>query len=293
MGLFDRFPWVNTHELNLDWIIQKMKEWGIQATENVQKATQAAQNAAASAETAASDAANAVKDKVALAQEYAREAQLAATSATASAGDCSNSASAAASSAASADESEQQAENAAVSANTSAQLAAQYSNSWPYRNLYKGFLYKTLAKADTRINDNREFLVAPNEQNKTFRVSGNVPGFYLNNEPIEEWHYERMYKISGSPAGGFNFAFTDDLSGAVPQCAPVWVEPVGIYFHKSVGEDNVFLSIPSNVSNCIVTPPTINESGVMVVTVSGNLYPNTQYNADLVIRVIFTNSSEG
>ena len=293
MGLFDRFPWVNTHELNLDWIIQKMKEWGIQATENVQKATDAATRAAASAATAAADAANAVKDEVSLAQAYAREAQLAATSATARAGESAESASAAANSVTTAAESEQQAENAAVSANTSAQLAAQYANSWPYRNQYKGCLYKTLASPDTRINDNREFLEAPNEPNKTFRVSGNVPGFYLGNYPIEEWHYERLYKISGTPKGGYNFAFTEDLSRVVPQCSPVWVEAVGIFFHKSVGEENVFLAIPSNISSCIVTPPTINNSGALISTVSGNLYPNTQYNADLVVRVIFTDRSEG
>ena len=293
MGLFDHFPWVNTHELNLDWIIQKMKEWGIQATENVHKATQAAQNAAASAATAATDAANAVKDYVSQAQTYAGEAQTAATSATEKANLSAQYATEASASAARADESEQQAENSAVSANTSAQLAASYANSWPYRNQYEGCLYKTLEAVDTRINDNREFLVAPNEPNKTFRVSGNVPGFYLDNQPIEEWHYERLYKISGTPRGEFNFAFAEDLSSVVPQCAPVWAEALGVYFHKSVGVVDVFHAIPLNVSNCDITPPAIDNSGLLVVTISGSAYPNTEYNADLVIRVIFTNSSEG
>ena len=43
MGLFDRFPWVNTHDLNLDWIIQKMKEWGKESSENVSAARTAAE----------------------------------------------------------------------------------------------------------------------------------------------------------------------------------------------------------------------------------------------------------
>ena len=56
MGLFDRFPWVNTHDLNLDWIIQKMKEWGSDAAVNVAKAEASATNAAAAAENAATAA---------------------------------------------------------------------------------------------------------------------------------------------------------------------------------------------------------------------------------------------
>ncbi len=26
MALFDNFPWTNVHELNLDWVIKKLKE---------------------------------------------------------------------------------------------------------------------------------------------------------------------------------------------------------------------------------------------------------------------------
>ena len=59
MGLFDRFPWVNTHDLNLDWIIQKMKEWGSNTDGQVAKAETAATNAETAATSAKSSETNA------------------------------------------------------------------------------------------------------------------------------------------------------------------------------------------------------------------------------------------
>ena len=35
MGLFEQFPYQNLHELNLDWLIQKIKEEGAHAVLSV------------------------------------------------------------------------------------------------------------------------------------------------------------------------------------------------------------------------------------------------------------------
>ena len=37
MAIFDNFPWTNVHELNLDWIVKKIKEL-YQDTQNLETA---------------------------------------------------------------------------------------------------------------------------------------------------------------------------------------------------------------------------------------------------------------
>lgn len=58
MGLFDGFPFSNLHELNLDWIIAKLKDVDKvkEAAENVEENVERAVNSAASAEESARNA---------------------------------------------------------------------------------------------------------------------------------------------------------------------------------------------------------------------------------------------
>ena len=84
MALFDRFPWVNTHELNLNWIIQKMKEWGKESAENVAAARTAAENAATNAANAVvgvAERAEAAADRAETAKTAAETAKTAAETA--------------------------------------------------------------------------------------------------------------------------------------------------------------------------------------------------------------------
>lgn len=76
MGLFEHFPYVNLHELNLDWILLKLKQ-------NTEDAASSAEDAAASAEDAAAAATNAAEavSQAAAAQESATEALTTAQSA--------------------------------------------------------------------------------------------------------------------------------------------------------------------------------------------------------------------
>ena len=161
MGLFDRFPWVNTHELNLDWIIQKMKEWGIQATENVQKATQAAQNAGQDA--------LAAKNSVAIAQEAASMAKDAAEGAEARAQNSAKDAANAAVSASNAETAATNAETAATNAQlnaTAARNAAESAlsaaaQSWPYIYSDDYGVYRLSPVIDQVTNTNKIYMMPP------------------------------------------------------------------------------------------------------------------------------------
>ena len=161
MGLFDRFPWVNTHELNLDWIIQKMKEWGIQATENVQKATQAAQNAGRDA----GDAANmalAAKNSAAIAQEAASMAKDAAEGAEARAQDSAHDAAAAAVSATNAETASENAQlNATAARNAAESALAAAAQSWPYIYSDNFGVYRLSTVIDPVTNNNKIYMMPP------------------------------------------------------------------------------------------------------------------------------------
>lgn len=161
MGLFDRFPWVNTHELNLDWIIQKMKEWGIQATENVQKATQAAQNAGQDA--------LAAKNSASVAQESASMAKDAAEGAEARAQDSATNAANAETAATNAETAATNAETAATNAQLNATAArnaaesalAAAAQSWPYIYSDNFGVYRLNTVTDPVTNSNKIYMLPP------------------------------------------------------------------------------------------------------------------------------------
>ena len=87
MGLFNNFPYPDTHQLNLDWILNSMKELSTYVKERVdgiQKALTDAQAAATAAQTSATGAqtfANNAQTSATSAQESATSAQESATSA--------------------------------------------------------------------------------------------------------------------------------------------------------------------------------------------------------------------
>lgn len=79
MGLFEHFPYTNLHELNLDWIILKVKkntEDTTEAAADAAEAQTAAEAAADSAEDAQTAAENAAEAAASAAEIAAREAGL-------------------------------------------------------------------------------------------------------------------------------------------------------------------------------------------------------------------------
>ena len=242
MGLFDRFPWVNTHDLNLDWIIQKMKEWGADAAVNVAKAETAASNAAANAAAAVvgvAERAEAAADRAETAKTAAETAKTGAetakteaiTAKTSAESDASKaekafkaaslSADGSAASAAEASRIEsivagyaEDCNRASASARDSAAAAAQSAAqtvNFPYKDSYNGYIYKTLSTADTITSDNREFLTAPQEAGTMFRVSGRIADFLHKNPVTVNHHYEKIIKIRAKPDEevGTKFYFND------------------------------------------------------------------------------------
>ena len=248
MGLFDRFPWVNTHDLNLDWIIQKMKEWGIESAGNVAAARTAAENAATNAANAVvgvAERAEAAADRAETAKTAAEtaktgaetaktEAITAKTSAESNASKAekafkaaSLSADGSAASAAEASRIEsivagyaEDCNRASASARDSAAAAAQSAAqtvNFPYKDEYNGYIYKTLSAADTVTNDNREFLTAPQEAGTMYRVSGRIADF-LNQKPVTvNHHYEKIIKIRAIPDEevGTKFYFNDYILSSI------------------------------------------------------------------------------
>ena len=87
MGLFNNFPYPDTHQLNLDWILNSMKELSTYVKERVdgiQKALTDAQAAATAAQTSATGAQASAENaqmSVTQAQTFANNAQTSATSA--------------------------------------------------------------------------------------------------------------------------------------------------------------------------------------------------------------------
>lgn len=211
MGLFDRFPWVNTHELNLNWIIQKMKEWGKESAENVAAARTAAENAATNAANAVvgvAERAEAAADRAETAKTAAETAKTGAetakTEAITAKTSAESSATKAQSSATKAEKafkaSSLSADGAAASANNAAQSAkeaAQAAAGSPYYNYDRGYAYKTIDTTDTRTGNNKEYMQSPNLINEMFRVGGAVfptIGPIVDNN-VFTWHYEKIYKI--------------------------------------------------------------------------------------------------
>lgn len=222
MGLFDRFPWVNTHELNLDWIIQKMKEWGADAAENVAAARTAAENAATNAAKAEPYAIRAEK-----AEANATISQIAAETAESKAG-----------------ESRTVAETAATNAETSAQVANRYAAdalnaatraeaaaNFPYTHNYNGCLYKTINNADTHTGNNKEFLIAPQDPNILYRVSGSRLNPYTGSAAYS-YHYEKIYRIEMTYNQAAN-VFTGNYGAAIPGLRVINICPSGAYLIDS------------------------------------------------------------
>ena len=238
MGLFDRFPWVNTHELNLDWIIQKMKEWGADAAANVAKAETAATNAATAAENAATAA-----------EPYALRAEEASTRAASRALDCltyvadckeySESAATAQTNAGSAAKSARSFKlSAEASATAAAQSAeeAKTATKWPYDGVYNGYLYKRLGSVDPYTTTNMEFLTAPQENGVLYRVSGRIPkrGSF-NDATTYDYHYEKIIKMVGN-AGSTQITFSDSFTPSIPGLAIAEAEAVGLVLFNTSGQ---------------------------------------------------------
>ena len=247
MGLFDRFPWVNTHELNLDWIIQKMKEWGADAAANVAKAETAATNAATSAANAATAA-----------EPYAVRAEEASTRATARAadcleytGECKVYSESAATARASADSAAKSARSFAVRAEAGATAAAQSAEEaktatkWPYDGVYNGYLYKRLDTADPYTTTNMEFLTAPQENGELYRVSGRIPKRASFNDATDrDYHYEKILKMTGS-VGSNDINFSYSFAPSVPGLTIAEAEPLGmVLFLKSNNSFYKYSSLP-------------------------------------------------
>lgn len=240
MGLFDRFPWVNTHDLNLDWIIQKMKEWGADAAVNVAKAETAATNAATAAEPyavraeAAADLAEAAKSSAETAQTGATSA---AKKALSSAGKAQNSESNAGSSATA----------AAQSATAAAQSAeeAKTATKWPYDGVYNGYLYKRLDAVDQYTTTKMEFLTAPQENGVLYRVSGRIPKrASFNDATTVDYHYEKILKMTGSVSGN-RISFNDGFAPSIVGLAIAEAEPVGlVLFNTSDQSFYKYSSLP-------------------------------------------------
>ena len=247
MGLFDRFPWVNTHDLNLDWIIQKMKEWGADAAVNVAKAEPAATNAATAAENAATAAENAAT----AAEPYALRAETAADraeTAKSSAETAQTSANAAAKKAlASSGKASNSELNAAASATAAAQSAeeAKTATKWPYDGVYQGYLYKQLDTVDQYTTTKMEFLTAPQENGVLYRVSGRIPkrGSF-NDATAKDYHYEKILKMSGNVVGN-RIAFADGFSPSIAGLAIAEAEAVGlVLFNTSDHSFYKYSSLP-------------------------------------------------
>ena len=240
MGLFDRFPWVNTHELNLDWIIQKMKEWGADAAANVAKAETAATNAATAAENAATTA-----------EPYAVRAEEASARATARAADCleytgeckvySESAATAQAGAVSAEKNAKASETAAAQSAEEAKTATK----WPYDGTYRGYLYRKLGSADPYTTTDMEFLTAPQENGVLFRVSGRIPkrGSF-DDATIRNYHYEKILKMTGN-VGSTLITFSGDFIPQIPDLTIAEAEPIGlVLFLKSNNSFYKYSSLP-------------------------------------------------
>ncbi len=254
MGLFDRFPWVNTHDLNLDWIIQKMNEWGATAAENVAKAETAATNAATAAENAATTAepyalrAETAAGLAEAAKSSAETAQTGANSsakkALASAGKAENSASTAAGYAQDCNSANASAQLAASAAAQSAE-EAKTATKWPYDGVYNGYLYKRLDTVDPYTTTKMEFLTAPQENGVLYRVSGRIPkrGSF-NDATTYDYHYEKILKMTGNVVGN-RISFDDGFIPSIVGIAIAEAEPVGmVLFLKSDNSFYKYSSLP-------------------------------------------------
>lgn len=291
MGLFDRFPWVNTHDLNLDWIIQKMKEWGADAAANVAKAETAATNAATAAENAATTA-----------EPYAVRAEEASARATARAADCleyageckvySESAATAQASADSAAKSAKASETAAAQSAEEAKTATK----WPYDGTYHGYLYRTIEPADPYTTTKMEFLTAPQENGVLFRVSGRIPkrGSF-DDATIRNYHYEKILKMTGSVTNN-SIYFSDSFAPSIQGLVIAEAETIGMVlfrtdnnsFYKysslplvnrnSGGQfniDSVGFSIPDDLVADIMV--SLQNEGVPLSNVTAYLYVRMKY----------------
>ena len=141
MGLFNNFPYPDTHQLNLDWILNSVKELSTYVKERVdgiQKALTDAQAAATAAENSATSAqtfANNAQDSATLAQDAAtaqpsaQQAQAAATAAKTSATSAQTFANNAQTSATSAQASAENAQMSVTQAQTFANNARTSANS--------------------------------------------------------------------------------------------------------------------------------------------------------------------
>lgn len=248
MGLFDRFPWVNTHDLNLDWIIQKMKEWGADAAANVAKAETAATNAAANAAAAAEPyalRAETAADRAEAAKSSAETAYVSADSAAKSARDFKVNAEASATEAsrieAVVEGYAQDCNNASASAQASATAAAQSAEEaktatkWPYDGVYNGYLYKRLGSVDQYTRTDMEFLTAPQENEVLYRVSGRIPKrASFNDATTYDYHYEKILKMVGHVDVSTNdINFRDSFALAIPGLVIAEAETIGMVLFRT------------------------------------------------------------
>ena len=274
MGLFDRFPWVNTHDLNLDWIIQKMKEWGADADGKVAKAETAATNAETAATAAKSSETNAAASESeasrieAVVEGYAQEC---------------NSANA----------------SAQLAASAAAQSAeeAKTATKWPYDGIYDGYLYKRLSTVDPYTTTKMEFLTAPQENGVLYRVSGRIPKrASFNDATTYNYHYEKIIKMRGN-TGGSVITFSDSFTPSIPGLVIAEAEPVGmVLFLNSNNSFYKYSSLPLvsiNESNQFIVDsrgfeiPDDNVAGMQVSLQNEGLTPS-EVTAYLYVRMKYT-----
>ena len=254
MGLFDRFPWVNTHELNLDWIIQKMKEWGADAAANVAKAETAATNAATAAEpyaVRAEEASARATARAADCLEYTGECKVYSESAATEAAGAGSAAKSARSFARQAEASATDSNNANASAQLAASAAAKSAEEaktatkWPYDGVYNGYLYKRLGSADHYTTTNMEFLTAPQENGELYRVSGRIPkrGSF-NDATDKDYHYEKIIKMTGN-VGSTQITFSGSFTQSTYGLTIAEAEAVGlVLFNTSNQSFYKYSSLP-------------------------------------------------
>lgn len=299
MGLFDRFPWVNTHDLNLDWIIQKMKEWGAAAAENVAKAETAATNAATAAENAITTAepfalrAEAAAGRAETAKSSAETAQTAAGSAAKSAKIFASNAETYAQDCNSANASAQLAASAAAQSAEEAKTATK----WPYDGVYNGYLYKRLDTVDTYTTTKMEFLTAPQENGVLYRVSGRIPKrASFNDATTYDYHYEKILKMTGN-AGSNQITFSGDFVPSIGGLKIAEAEPIGmVLFLNSNNSFYKYSSLPLvsiNESNQFIVDsrgfeiPDDNVAGIQVSLQNEGLSPS-EVTAYLYVRMKYT-----
>ena len=268
MGLFDNFPWVNTHELNLNWIIQKMKEWGKESAENVSAAKTAAENAATLAGNAATLAGNA-----------ATAAENAATSA-------GNAATSAGNAATSAGNAATSAENAATSAENAAQTAERFLSDFGYiRNSTTNDIYRTIDVIDPATNSNEEYLFNPDYVERVNRVTGHVKT-KVQSSSDKFYHYELVKNFTVT-SNRKNYTFNVYPNNLNRFAELVSFEIIGFYSTQSNGALTTSCQNVDSFTEAAWTAKVTSVDGVFTLTFNPNFDMSVVNGTTLIVKFIY------